>query len=250
MLFIFITLLCCYIALFLLSLRIRDNSIVDIFWGIGFIIIAIMGYLLGTNTAVWNSILTLLILAWGIRLSTHIARKKCSHSGEDARYRKWREEWKYFYTRSFFQVYLLQWVFMCIIALPIFMMNFYAQQETGLSFITLLWACIALAWLWYEIKADRELSSFMKVKKPEEILTSWMRKYSRYPQYFWESMFWFGICVIASQVSMIAFVWWAVITYLVRYVSWAAMLEARYEGNKKYEAYSKKTPIFIPNFFL
>jgi len=61
-------------------------------------------------------------------------------------------------------------------------------------------------------------------------------------------MFWLGISIIASQVSIFAFVGWILITFLLRYVSGVPLLEKRYEGDKKYAAYSKKTNIFFPDW--
>ena len=69
----------------------------------------------------------------------------------------------------------------------------------------------------------------MKTKKKGQILTEGLRKYHRYPQYFGESIFWLGISIIASQVSIFAFIGWIVITIIVRYVTGVPLLEQRYE---------------------
>lgn len=249
MLLVFFVLFVSYLLLFLYSIQLRDNSIVDIFWGVWFIIIILTSYFVSDIRSISQYVVSFLVILWGVRLSSHIAYKKRKHSWEDPRYARWRASWKYFYIRSFFQVYMLQWVLMCIIAIPLFALYFFENYSSHFL-LTALWTCISLLWLLYEAKADRELSVFKKHKKSWEILTSWLRKFSRYPQYFWESMFWFGICVIASQVSILVFVWWGMITFLLRYVSGVPLLEKRYEGNKEYAEYSKKTPIFIPNFFL
>ena len=244
---ILLTLLGLYTLLFLLSVWLEDNSIADIFWGAGFVIITVMSLLMLKHAAISQLVLSALVVLWGVRLLMYIGRKKSRHSWEDARYAKWRKSWKYFYTRSFFQVYLLQGFLMCLVATPIFMSNLSVKPDYNL-YITALWAFMALAWLLYEIKAEKELWAFMKTKKKGEILTTGLRKYSRYPQYFGESVFWFGICFIATQISIFAFFWWLVITILVRYVSWVPMLELRYKWDTKYEKYSKNTPIFIPDF--
>jgi steroid 5-alpha reductase family enzyme len=238
-----------YAILFILSIKLQDNSIADIFWWLGFIVIATMSYYFSESKSLIQGITTLLIMIWWIRLISYIGRKKCSHSWEDARYARWRKEWKYFYLRSFFQVYMLQGVLMLVVAAPIFLINLYTSAFQN-YIISFLWLGIALIWFFYEVRADNELSLFKKTKKPWEILITWLRKYSRYPQYFWESMFWFGICVIASQISLWAFIGWVTITFLLRYVSWVPMLEKRYKWNTTYKVYSKKTPIFIPNFFI
>ncbi len=240
-------LLAAYIALYIVSIFLKDNSIADIFWGFWFMLISWTLFLLPSwPISTPALIILMLVTIWGARLTLHIGSKKFSHSGEDKRYAGWRKQWKYFYTRSFFQVYMLQWLLMCLVAFPIFIALTGPFQNN--VFLTLTWWLIALIWLLYEVVADTQLAQFMTTKKKWEICTFWLRKYSRYPQYFGESLFWLGISLIAFQFSIYSFIGWIVITILVRYVSWAAMLERRYEWDINYKKYSEITPIFIPDF--
>lgn len=71
MYFILLILVVLYILLFLLSIRLRDNSIVDVFWGAGFMVIAILSFL-DSSRGISQIILTLLIVIWGIRIVSHI----------------------------------------------------------------------------------------------------------------------------------------------------------------------------------
>lgn len=235
------------VLLFLTSIYTKDNSKIDVFWGLGFVVIAWGMYFTHAplNIAQWSVVI--LVTLWWLRLAGHILSKKLKKSWEDPRYAGWRKQWKYFYLRSFFQVYILQGVLMCIVATPIFLL--YQSSFDTSVLLTLTGLAMALfGWL-YEIRADYELSVFMKHKKKWEILTSGLRQFHRYPQYFGESVFWFWICVIASQVSLLAFIWWAMITVLVRFVSGVPLLEKRYEGNKKYAQYSKHTNVFFPKWW-
>lgn len=238
----------CYVMLFAFSVYLRDNSIADVFWGLGFVIITILSYFLSWDWYNTQVLITGLVTIWGIRLTTHIISKKLPYKGkEDARYARWRESWTYFYTRSFFQVYLLQWALMLIISTPILLFTLSDTIQENM-FLIVLWGTIAIVGLIYEIIADRQLKEFIKIKKEWEILTTWLRKYSRYPQYFGESIFWLGISLLSLQVSVFGLVWWWVITFLLLYVSGVPLLEARYAWNKKYAHYSSKTPVFIPKF--
>jgi len=239
----------CFIFLFLLSLKLKDNSIADVFWGLWFVIIAVLSYILWWIWYTSQVVMTLLVSAWGLRLFVNILSKKLPYSWkEDARYARWREQWTYFKTRSFFQVYALQWALMFLVATPIWILNLSSWFEENLT-LTFLWASIALFWLLYEARADSELAWFIKNKKSWDILTGWLRYFSRYPQYFWESVFWFGIAMIVSQVSLWWFAGWIIITILVRYVSWVPLLEERYKWQKNYEKYSEDTPIFFPDYW-
>lgn len=243
-----LALLMSYIALFLLSIKLKDNSIADLFWWVWFVIIAVLTYFLSWVWYTSQVVMTLLVSAWGVRLFLNILSKKVPYSGkEDARYKRWRDNWTHFYTRSFFQVYFFQGFLMLLIATPILLLNLSSWFEESMTLTFLGWA-IALFGLLYEARADGELAGFIKNKKSGDILTGWLRYFSRYPQYFWESVFWFGIAMIASQVSIWWFVWWAIITILVRYVSGVPLLEERYAWQKNYEKYSETTPIFFPDY--
>ena len=244
MITILTTLFILYVFVFLTSLYLKDNSVADIFWGFGFMVIAGMGFFFYSDETLAQTLITFLVFLWGTRLTLHIGMKNLSHGKEDARYAKWREEWTYVKTRSFFQVYMLQWIVMCIIATPIFLIHLNEYEPVFL--LSLLGWAVALFGFLYELRADRELALFMKTKKKWQILTEWLREYHRYPQYFWESAFWLWISIIASQVSVFAFIGWIVITIIVRYVTGVPLLEKRYEGDKKYAKYSKHTPIFLP----
>lgn len=238
----------CFVMLFLLSIKLKDNSIADVFWGVWFVIIVVLTYFLGWVAYTSQVVMTLLVSAWWLRLFVNILSKKLPYSGkEDARYKRWRDNWTYFYTRSFFQVYMFQWLLMILVAIPILILNLSSWFEESTTLTFLGWA-IALFGLIYEARADAELAGFIKNKKSWDILTGGLRYFSRYPQYFGESLFWFGIALIAAQVSIVWFIGWILITILVRYVSWVPLLEERYKWQENYEKYSETTPIFFPNF--
>ena len=107
-------------VLWLISLLLKDSSIVDIFWGTGFVISAWTAFLLTTSTLTprhW--LIAILTTIWGLRLSTHIFLRNMGR-GEDFRYAKWRaENGKSWWWKSFFKVFLTQGILMWIIASPL-----------------------------------------------------------------------------------------------------------------------------------
>jgi steroid 5-alpha reductase family enzyme len=280
---ILLTLLISYILLFLFSLKIKDNSIVDVFWGFGFVLIAVISYL---QSDMWlpQTVVTTLICLWGARIVSHIGLRKLKERREDARYAKWREEWGsgwYFVVRSFLQVYMLQMILMLVVATAILVVNmpsgnmwyvltdtyrssgcyeydlapvvcqdFFGYLKYNFLFFGLViwWSLIALAGLIFETIADRQLAEFVRTKKPGEIFTSWLYRYSRHPNYFGESVFWLGISLIALPYSYWGLVSFFVITILLLFVSGVPLQEARYAGRANWEEYKKKTSVFVPWF--
>ncbi len=243
---IIIVLAACFILLYILGLFTKDNSKVDIFWGLGFIIIAWGIYISWIMMTASHYAIIMLVTAWWLRLAYNITKKQLKHAGEDFRYAAWRKSWDYFYFRSFFQIHVLQFILMCLVAIPIFVM--YSDIVYQNSILLICGSAIALFGLIYESVADKQLADFMKIKKPWEILTSGLRRYHRYPQYFWESIFWLGIAFISVQANLLGMIGWIFITILVRYVSWVPLLEARYKWDKAYVKYSEDTPVFMPDW--
>lgn len=147
---LFLILFISYLLLFIFSIRIKDNSIVDVFWSIGFMMIAVITYF-DWVMGITQSILTWLILIWGIRLSSHIGFRKIFERKEDPRYAKWREEWGnswYFYIRSFLQIYILQMILFIAVSLAIIVVNLlwkwrvfylYSDRYIHCSILTHIW---------------------------------------------------------------------------------------------------------------
>jgi len=106
-------------AVFILALVRRDNSIVDIAWGLGFILVAACTTLIDDRILPRQILVVVLVFIWGSRLAVHIAVRNRKR-GEDARYARWREKWgKLFIVRTYFQVFILQGIFLLIISYPV-----------------------------------------------------------------------------------------------------------------------------------
>ena len=235
-----------YILLFILSIIIKDNSIADIFWGLGFLQVTIHSFYLSGTSELSQILFNVLIMIWSLRISLYIFSKKLVKKGEDPRYAAWRNEWKHFYVRSFFQVFMLQGVLLLIISLPIFLINI---SPPPVGIMSGLGIAIASFGLIYETIADLQLRSFIQTKKKGGIMTKGLWRYSRHPNYFGESVFWLGASIIASQVSLFTFVSWVLITVLLRFVSGVPLAEARYKDNTQYQIYKKNTPPMFPRLF-
>lgn len=237
----------CYIFLFILSIKIKDNSIVDVFWWLWFLILSIV--LLYNN---WlnslSHILTLIIIFfWSFRISMSILIKKIKHKWEDKRYLKWREKWNYFYIRSFLQVYLLQMILLIIVSYPLFIIFDWNWDNNFLNITGLI---ISLIGLFYETVADLQIKKFInsKNKKKNTICIQWLWKYSRHPNYLWEIVFWLWITIISLQYSIYWIIWLITISFLLLFISWVPLKEDYYKTKSNYKEYITNTPLFIPKY--
>lgn len=240
-----IVLFCYMTAWFIVSIIKKRNDVADIAWGIGFPLMAWVSFAL-SSYSLRAVIINALISIWGIRLASHIfARNK--NKPEDARYAAWRKEWKHFYLRSFFQVFMLQGLFLYLIALPAMFANLKADTSFGL--LGVVGIAIWVLGFIFESVGDKQLAKFIKDPANKgKIMQSGLWKYTRHPNYFGEVTMWWGIFVIALGIPNAAYtiIGPLTITTLILFVSGVPLLEKRYQGNAEYETYKKKTSVFIP----
>jgi steroid 5-alpha reductase family enzyme len=239
--------ICLYMTIvFILALMRKDNSIVDVAWGIGFIVIAVYTIIQSGEVDLRKMIVSLLVLLWGLRLSFHILVRN-SGKGEDFRYKAWRNTWKFFILRSFFQIFMLQGLFMLIISMPVWFINASSGGPLG------LWDSLGLvvfgAGFMLEVIADYQLVEFKKDPGNKgKIITSGLWSVSRHPNYFGEALLWWGISFYALSFpsGWITLISPLIITLLLRFVSGVPMLEKKYEDHPDWPVYKAKTAAFVP----
>ena len=236
-------------GVFVVALLKKDNSIVDIAWGPGFILVALWTFFLERGLEARHLLVTILILLWGTRLAIHIYSRNRG-KGEDFRYARWRKSWgKWFLPRSFFQIFMLQGFLLLVISYPVMMV----KHSSGKS-LTFLDAAGGILWLsgfFFEAVGDYQLRRFKA--EPEnrgKIMTTGLWRYTRHPNYFGEAGMWWGIFLIALSVELgfTALVSPLVITFLLLKVSGVTMLEKKYSGNPEFAEYARRTSTFFPWF--
>jgi steroid 5-alpha reductase family enzyme len=106
--------------LWLLSIPLRNVSIVDIFWGMGFVLTNLWYYIAGEGNPERKLLLLVLVSIWGLRLSIYLAWRNVG-KGEDFRYEQFRKDYgpERYWWLSYFQVFLLQGLLMGLIAVPL-----------------------------------------------------------------------------------------------------------------------------------
>jgi steroid 5-alpha reductase family enzyme len=230
--------------IFLLAIKFKDNSIVDIGWGLGFVLLDIALLANSAKVSIPQLCMSILILAWGLRLSGYIFWRKIGKP-EDFRYAAWRKNWgKSFLWRSYLQIFMLQMVLLSIIALPLFLL---AHGDYTLNTFTFTGSTLAIFGLSIEVAADWQMQNFKQSAKGG-IMKEGLWRYSRHPNYFGEALFWWGIAIIAYLPTNygLEIISPLIITILVRYISGVPMLEEKYKNNAEFQAYATKTSVFIP----
>lgn len=235
-----------FTLVYFLATIIRNNGIVDIAWGIGFVIVSLIAYGYGMQ-GTRSLIVGFLVLIWGLRLAIHIYLRN-KGKGEDFRYRAWREEWgDWWVVRSYFQIFVLQWFLALLVSVPILFVHL--TPDTQIGFWDYLGITIWVIGFVYEALGDYQLTQFKKNKKNKgKLMTKGLWSTTRHPNYFGEALLWWGIALMAfiQTNSLLVFVGPLLIDFLLLKVSGIPMLEKKYEGRKDWEKYKKQVPAFFP----
>lgn len=232
-------------SLFVIAQLKRDNSIVDIGWGFGFVVIAFYTFIKSGLYLPRHILATLLVAIWGIRISGYILSR---HKGEDPRYKAWRDSWKqWFYVRSYLQIFMLQGCMMLLISLPVIVIN--GSTQDGLSYLDYVGLALWVIGFYFEVVGDYQLHTFLSnPRNRTHVMKTGLWYYTRHPNYFGEIAMWWGLWLMALNVpyGLLAIVGPLTITYLLTFVSGVPMLEKLFEGNPEYQEYKKRTSMLIP----
>jgi steroid 5-alpha reductase family enzyme len=235
--------------LWIYSVRIRNASIVDSFWGAGFVLQVWVYFALTPDGFLARKLLIgALVTLWGLRLSIHIYRRNHGKP-EDFRYQEFRRRYgPGYWWISFFQVFLLQGILMFIIGTPLLP----AQISATPNAITLFDALGLIVWMagfYFEAVGDAQLARFKADPNNKgKLLNTGLWAYTRHPNYFGDAAQWWGVYLIALGAGG----WWTIfspmlMTLLLIKVSGVGLLEKTLAKTKPgYQDYMRTTSAFVP----
>jgi steroid 5-alpha reductase family enzyme len=235
------------LVLWLISIAKRDVSIVDLFWGTGFVVVAWVS-MLGADR--WDGrilLLAVLVTVWGLRLSGYLAWRNWGKP-EDRRYAEMRKKHgAWFPLVSLFTVFGLQGVLMWLIALPVQVGMASAESWTAAVPAGVgLW----MAGMFFETVGDFQLARFKSNPENQgEVMDQGLWRYSRHPNYFGDFLVWWGLYLVAAESASW---WWTCIgpilmSVLLMKVSGVSLLEKDLRQRKPgYEEYVRTTSAFWP----
>jgi steroid 5-alpha reductase family enzyme len=234
------------VPLWLVSLRTRDVSIVDIFWGMGVAGVVDIAALLGQAGGSRTSAVLFLVNLWGLRLAAHIWAR---HKGEDHRYAVMRTKFgRKWWWMSLFQVFLLQAILIWFVPAPLVAAVLYSHMPMG--WLDYAGIAVAAAAFLFESLADFQLAAFRadpasKGKVMDRGLWGW----SRHPNYFGEALMWWGYFAVGFGASH---QWWLIlspvlITFLLLQVSGVTLMEEKMDERRPgYAEYRRRVSAFVP----
>jgi steroid 5-alpha reductase family enzyme len=239
------------IFVWLTSLALRDASLVDRWWGAGYVIVATVTFLFADQGFEPRMILLLALAGiWGLRLSLYLTWRNWG-AGEDRRYQKMRSYWgaARFLWVSFLTVFLLQGVLMWLVSLPL-QIGQASPTPAQLNWVDGLGALLWLCGILFEAVGDAQLARFKADPANRlEVMDRGLWRYTRHPNYFGDALLWWGLFVIAAQTEhgLWALASPLIMTFLLTRISGVPMLERDMARRKpSYADYIERTSAFFP----
>jgi len=232
------------LALWMLSLALEDSSIVDIFWGPGFVLVAWV-VALQEGWSERGALATGLVTVWGLRLAVHLAVRNIG-KGEDPRYQAMRRaRGPAWWWKSLFIVFAFQGVLIWVVSLPL-------QQAIlrggSLGIVDALAIAVFVAGLYFETVGDWQLVRFKaQPANRGRVMDQGLWRYTRHPNYFGDFLVWWGLYGLALAAGA----WWTVVgplvmSFLLLRVSGVTLLEQGMKSRPGYEDYVRRTSAFFP----
>ena len=236
------------VATWLVSLLLRNASIVDIVWGGGFVLVAWIARTIGDGDTGRLNLLTAMVTIWGSRLALYLWWRNHGQE-EDFRYQSMRRrQGDRFPIMSAVTVFGLQGVLMFVVSLPVQLAA--TPARPGIGWVAVIGVVLWGVGLFFETVGDVQLARFKA--DPDNagtVMDRGLWRYTRHPNYFGDFCVWWGVFLVAAETVDARFgvIGPALMTFMLLRVSGVAMLERglmkRREG---YADYVARTPTFFP----
>lgn len=237
-------------VMWVVSLVLKDASIVDSVWSLLFVIVAASSiYQTGVTP---GKILVLGCVAlWGIRLSLHILIRFIGEEEEDPRYQAFRKHFgaeRYWWV-SYFQVFMLQGILAFIVSAPLQVAGT-ADAPDPLMVNDWIGLAFFAVGLYFEVVGDWQLTKFKQNPAMKgKVLNTGLWRYTRHPNYFGDTCLWWGLWLMCldQPLGLASIVGPLVMSFLLMRVSGVPMLENRMKKTREgYEDYVRQTSSFFP----
>lgn len=230
------------------SLAVKNASIVDIVWGLGFVLVAWAVRLRVDGLDARQNLLVLLTTVWGLRLAGYLFWRNHG-KGEDYRYKAMRKHWgQRFPVVSLFTVFGLQGVLMFLVSLGVQLGQ--GPQSPAVGWLAGLGVVVWAVGLFFEVVGDAQLARFKADPANQgKVMDRGLWKYTRHPNYFGDACVWWGIALVAAEttVGRWGLLGALVMTVLLRRVSGVVLLEKSLGKRKPgYAEYVARTSAFVP----
>lgn len=232
-----------------LSVFLKDVSIVDSAWSLMFLASGIYYYQHNMAADLRTNIFFILLIIWSLRLAIHLTWRNWGEP-EDRRYQDIRRKYSpNFAVKSLFIIFIFQALLASIISLPVVAVMNGQNESVSVGYIEFIAVVIWIVGFLYESIADWQLAKFKSDERNSgQVMDAGLWKYTRHPNYFGEFLIWWGFYIYAFNSGP----WWIIISPLL--MSWlllkfsgVVMLEETIVKRRPgYQKYIDSTNAFFP----
>jgi len=227
------------------TLKIKRADFIDIYWGPSFFFSALLIFFLNNNFTLANFAILILVGIWGLRLALYLFFRNIKKA-EDKRYVKIRASIGNI--GLYFITYMIQVILIALVSLPI-QVSIIQSEPTNLNFLSLIGGIVALSGVIIESISDFQMSKFKLIPNNKgKLMNKGLWQFSRHPNYFGDSLFWWGIFIFSYGYTsnLLIIISPIIMTYFLMRVSGVTLLERQLKYKKDgYEEYINNTSSFL-----
>ncbi len=252
----FLVILIYFTILFVIAQITKNNSIVDMNWGMGFVVGSWLTLWVTEDPTFLSYAIVAFITVWGLRLSYALIRRNYGKP-EDFRYVQWREEWgDNVVIIAFFRVFMIQAMINFVVGSAPYSVIRYNEFsfEAPHRFLVYLAFLVSIVGLLFEVIGDRQLKQHID-EGSGTLLESGVWSLTRHPNYFGEILIWFGLYAtgitlfFTNSVNPLYYIALIISPVLMTFVLLKVstpLLEANMKKYEGWEDYTKRVPIIFP----
>ena len=225
----------------LLARRLGRISVIDVIWGLGFVLVALVSAVLGDGSLGIRLLMLGLVGAWGLRLAIHIGRR-ARGKGEDPRYEALLAEGKGGIVR---RVLVPQGVAIWFVSLPVQV----SSVSTGhLPWLVAVGCVVWLVGLAFETIGDAQLSAYRRDPDRGPVMDRGLWGWTRHPNYFGDATLWWGLYLVAAAAwpGPLTLLSPVAMSYFLVFATGARLLEKTMMQRPGYPEYAARTSMFFP----
>jgi len=238
----------------------HNYGLIDIGWGLSFVInawatLVVSSLIRGAFPSIPAIVVAISVTIWGFRLAYYIFKRNWGKP-EDYRYVKMRNnlaDKKFPKLTAYLKIFMSQALLSIVVSAAILVtINNVPYANSGLVYgLTIAGGALWLVGFFFESVGDAQLRRFIaNPANRGKIMDRGLWGLTRHPNYFGESLMWFGISVVSLSVTYgyLGFISYLVITFLLLFVSGVPLLEKAFLNRPGFAEYAQRVSIFIPWF--
>ena len=228
--------------------RIDNFSIVDAIWALSFAPVAVIYACLCDGWLPRRIVIGGLLAVWGLRLGIHLSTRIAQHHPEeDPRYQILRERWTKPW--AFLGFFLAQGLLVWLLTLPVHLIC--NDATASLQWLEIVGFAVWLTGLIGESIADHQLKEFARNHPSDNsVCREGLWRYSRHPNYFFQSLMWWGLffAALAAPYGWLAILAPLAMLYTLLRVTGIPLTEklSLKKRGDSYRRYQETTSAFIP----